>query len=155
MIAPLRLDFEVDCSAEHAFHTWTARIDRWWPTDHTASGQPDAHIVLEARVGGRIYERTADSTEHDWGEVTVWDPPRTLGYLWHFRRDRSDATDVLIRFVPVGPRTRIEIEHGGWERLGSEGPDWRERNFGGWQGLLPHFEAAVVEDRTGEKETGP
>jgi hypothetical protein len=25
---------------------------------------------MQGRVGGRIYERTAEGVEHDWGEVT-------------------------------------------------------------------------------------
>ncbi|HSM43794.1 MAG TPA: hypothetical protein VK969_02130, partial [Acidimicrobiia bacterium] len=67
-----------------------------------------------------------------------------LGYLWHLRRDRSDATDVEVRFLAAGPsRTRIEIEHRGWERLGSEAQTWRDRNLGGWSTLLPHFVEAV------------
>ena len=146
MIEPLHLSFDVDCSPEHAFTTWTARLDRWWPADHTASGQTDAEVVLEPGVGGRIYERTTDGTEHDWGEVTVWNPPHALGYLWHLRRDRADATDVVIRFVAHGSATRVDIEHTGWERLGSDGPEWRSRNRGGWETLLPHFRAAVTEE---------
>ena len=59
--------------------------------------------MLESGVGGRIYERTADGVEHDWGVVTVWDPPKRLAYLWHLGRDRSEATDVDIRFVARGP----------------------------------------------------
>ena len=139
MIEPLRLSFDLECSPEHAFATWTAKIDRWWPADHTTSGQADAEVVLEPGVGGRIYERTADGTEHDWGEVTVWDPPRQLGYQWHLRRNRADATDVVIRFAPQGSQTRVDIEHTGWERLGVDGPDWRNRNRNGWETLLPHF----------------
>ena len=81
--------------------------------------------------------------EHDWGEVTVWEPPERLGYLWHLRRDRADATDVEIRFVPRGASTRVEIEHRGWERLGADGVSWRDRNQGGWEGLLPHFRDAA------------
>jgi hypothetical protein len=103
-------------------------------------------IVLEGGVGGRIYERTAEGTEHDWGEVTVWKPPTTLTYLWHLRRDRADATEVEIRFLTQGAAaTRIEIEHRGWERLGSAGADWRDRNRAGWQSLLPHYLAALTE----------
>jgi Activator of Hsp90 ATPase homolog 1-like protein len=141
---PLRLSFDVACSAEHAFEVWTAGIGAWWPADHTVTGQAGLSVVLQGAVGGRIYERTADGTEHDWGEVTVWDPPAQLNYLWHLRRDRSDATEVEIRFVPRGAAaTRVEIEHRGWERLGRAAQQWRDQNQAGWQSLLPHYLAAA------------
>jgi uncharacterized protein YndB with AHSA1/START domain len=144
VIEPIRLSFEVDCGAEHAFEVWTSRIDQWWPADHTVSGEDDATVVLERRTGGRIFERTTTGVEHDWGEVTVWEPPTRLGYLWHLRRDRADATEVEIQFIDRGEaRTRVEIEHRGWEALGAEGADWRDRNRGGWATLLPHFVAAA------------
>jgi hypothetical protein len=143
MNAPLRVSFEVACSAEHAFDVWTSGISRWWPPDHTVTGQADL-IVLQAEVGGRIYERTAEGVEHDWGEVTVWEPPTQLSYLWHLRRDRADATEVEVRFLAQGTAvTRVEIEHRGWDRLGAEGKQWREQNRAGWRTLLPHFQAAV------------
>jgi uncharacterized protein YndB with AHSA1/START domain len=145
MTEPLRMAFEVACSPEHAFSVWTSGIGTWWPPDHTVTGQPGAAVVLQEGVGGRIYERTADGTEHDWGEVTVWKPPTTLVYRWHLRRDRADATEVEIRFLATGTAaTRIEIEHRGWERLGGRAPAWRERNQTGWQTLLPHYLAAAA-----------
>ena len=145
MIEPIRLSFEVDCPSERAFEVWTSRIDQWWPADHTVSGEADATVVLEPRSGGRIFERTAAGTEHEWGEVTVWDPPSRLGYLWHLRRDRADATQVEITFIDRGDATtRVEIEHHGWEALGAEAEDWRDRNYGGWATLLPHFIAAAT-----------
>ncbi len=151
MIEPIRLSFEVDCPPAHAFETWTGRIDRWWPADHTVTGEEGLTVVLEGRPGGRIFERTPSGAEHDWGEVTIWDPPERFAYLWHLRRDRSDATDVEIRFVDLGDgTTRVEIEHAGWERLGAEGETWRDRNHGGWATLLPHFieRAARRDDAT-------
>jgi hypothetical protein len=153
VIEPLRLSFVVGCSAEHAFHIWTARIDAWWPADHTVtgtvSGRAKAAITLEPRVGGRIYERAADGTEHDWGEVTVWEPPQRLGYLWHLHRDRSDATDVEIRFVgQADGSTLVDIHHHGWERLGAAGPQWRDLNRMGWQTLVPHYIQAVPVSRS-------
>ena len=66
---------------------------------HTVSGDPDTEVVLEPGVGGRIFERSPDGTEIDWGEITMWDAPTRLGYLWHIRRDRADATDITITFV--------------------------------------------------------
>jgi hypothetical protein len=144
MIEPLRMSFDVGCSVEHAFATWTSAIDAWWPADHTVTGRPGLLVVLEPRVGGRIYERVDGGIEHDWGEVTIWEPPSRLGYSWHLRRDRADATDVEIRFVERGARdTRIEIEHSGWERLGADGEDWRDRNHHGWDTLLPHYLTAI------------
>lgn len=144
MIEPLRLSYDVACSPEHAFRTWTGRFGTWWPRGHSVSGDPEA-VVLEPRVGGRIYERTADGTEIDWGEVTAFEEPVRLSYLWHIRRDRSDATDVAVTFVPAGDgTTRVEIEHTGWERLGAEGQAWRDANAGGWDGLLPHFVTACT-----------
>jgi uncharacterized protein YndB with AHSA1/START domain len=144
VIAPLALSFDVACPVEHAFTTWTSSIGSWWPRDHTVTGRRDAVIVLQDGVGGRIYERTADGDEHDWGEVTVWDPPHQLGYLWHLGRDRADATEVEIRFVSHGAAaTRIEIEHRGWERLGSAAEIWRERNRIGWQTLIPQYLSAL------------
>ena len=143
-IEPLRLTFDVDCPRDAAFDLWTRRFGTWWPRSHSVTGGEDLQIVLEPRLGGRIFERTRDGVEHDWGEVTLWEPPLRFGYLWHLRRDRADATDVEIRFLPVpGDRTRIEIEHTGWERLGADGRDWRDRNLGGWQSLLPHLLEAV------------
>ena len=144
MIEPLRLSFVVECSTEHAFRVWTARIDAWWPADHTVSGEPSATISLEPRVGGRIYELAADGTEHVWGEVTVWEPPQRLGYLWHLRRDRADATDVEIRFIArEDGSTLIDIHHDGWERLGAGAQQWRDRNRIGWETLVPHYLQAV------------
>ena len=145
MIEPIRLAFEVDCPAPHAFEVWTTRIAQWWPADHTVSAEDGLTVVLEGRLGGRIFERTPDGTEHEWGEVTAWDPPGRFAYLWHLRRDRADATEVEIRFTErEGATTLVEIEHSGWERLGAGGVTWRDRNHGGWATLLPHYVAATA-----------
>jgi hypothetical protein len=141
--APLKITFDVACSVEHAFEVWTTRIGTWWPADHTVSGRAE-HIVLQGSVGGRIYERTSDGVEHDWGEVTHWEPPKQLAYLWHLGAERSSPTEVEIQFLPQGEAgTRIEIEHRGWERLGRTGDERRDRNRAGWAAVIPHFEAAV------------
>jgi uncharacterized protein YndB with AHSA1/START domain len=147
--SPLRIEFDVDCSAAHAFATWTSRIAAWWPPDHTVSGDPEAVVVLEPGPGGRIYERSPLGLEHDWGTITAWEPPWRLAYSWHLGRDRREATDVEIRFVSLEHgRARVEIEHRGWERLGESANGWRDRNRSGWQSLLPHVVAAMTEGGT-------
>jgi hypothetical protein len=89
LTVPLRITFDVACSSQRAFHAWTTRIDTWWPPDHTVSGARLEAVVLEAHIGGRIYERSLEGVEVEWGVITTWDPPMTLGYTWHIgRRNR-------------------------------------------------------------------
>ena len=95
-------------------------------------------------MGGRIFERTSSGVEHEWGRVTVWEPPTRLAYTWHLRFSPQDATDVEIRFVDAGDdRTRVEIDHGGWDRLGEVADQRREGNRLGWTSVFPHFVEAV------------
>jgi uncharacterized protein YndB with AHSA1/START domain len=145
MTNPLRISFDVDCPPDHAFSVWTTKLGTWWPRDHTVSGEPE-EIVLENGPGGRIYERTAGGEQHDWGEVTVWEPPHRLCYLWHIGRDRGSATQVEISFVGEGATaTRIEIVHSGWDTLGDEAAVRREKNRGGWEAVLSRYVTAVRE----------
>jgi hypothetical protein len=133
------------------------------PTGSAPGGRPTTRrpgkptsLSWRAAWEGGSYERTSDGVEHDWGEVTVWEPPARLVYLWHLRRDRADATEVEIRFIAQGTTAaRIEIEHRGWERLGGAAGEWRERNRAGWQTLLPHYLAAIQEQAvTGKGDNG-
>jgi uncharacterized protein YndB with AHSA1/START domain len=138
------LTFEVSCPPAIAFSTWTARASTWWPADHSVTGERGIRVVFEERAGGRIYERTKSGVEHDWGRVTAWEPPARLAYTWHLHFAPEDATDVEIRFVPLdGDRTRVEIDHRGWERLGERGPQRREGNRLGWLSVIPHFAEAT------------
>jgi uncharacterized protein YndB with AHSA1/START domain len=110
------------------------------------TGQPGVVVTLEGRVGGRIFERAADGVEHDWGEVTVWEPPRRLAYLWHLGQHADTATEVDIRFRAAGvDLTRIQIVHAGWERFGDAAQVLRERNRAGWDTVLPRFTSALIE----------
>ncbi len=144
MIEPLRIAFDVECSPDHAFATWTGRATAWWPSEHSVSHEPGAEIVFEPRRGGRIFERTSDGTEIEWGEIVEWEPPRRLRYLWHIATDPTNATDVEIVFHELpDATTRVEIEHGGWDRLGEIGRPWRDANQAGWDGVLPSYTAAA------------
>jgi len=137
---PLQLSFQVACAPAHAFEIWTARTSLWWPADHTVSGEDGLEVVIEPRIGGRIFERSRAGREEDWGEVVAWDPPHRLVYLWHLRADRADATEVEITFAANGDAaTQVRIDHRGWERLGARADAWRDRNRRGWQTLLPWY----------------
>ena len=143
MTEPLQISFEVACAVDDAFSTWTERIGTWWPADHTISGSL-AEVIFEGRVGGRIYERTPQGEEHEWGVVTDWRPPKELGYRWHLGFGPESFTEVAVTFSQLDKdRTRVEIEQTGWERLGSAADEIRNRNRAGWDSLIPHLCAAL------------
>ncbi len=143
-MTPLELEFTVDCAVESAFDLWARRTSMWWPKGHSVTADPHLVVTIEPRVGGRIFERTPDGIEHDWGEVLAWEPPGRLAYLWQLRFDRSDASEVEVTFHPVPDGTAVRIVHSGWERLGAKGTERRERNKKGWAGVLEHYRAACA-----------
>ncbi len=152
MNEPLELAFEVACRPATAFSMWTTRASMWWPADHSVSGESGLEVVFEERVGGRIFERTPSGAEHQWGRVTAWEPPSRLAYSWHLRFAPEDATDVEIRFVDVGgDRTRVEIVHGGWERLGGLATERREGNRLGWTSVFSHFAEATTRQKNRDR----
>jgi len=144
MTGPLRLSFVVSCEPATAFRTWTSRASTWWPQDHSVSGERGTTVIFEGRKGGRIFERTPSGVEHEWGTVTAWAPPSRLAYTWHIHFAPEEATDVEIRFVDIGDnKTRVEIDHQGWERLGNRAQERQEGNRRGWASVLPYFVEAA------------
>ena len=75
-LSPILREFEVDCSLEHAFHTWTRQLDLWWPLKrHSVSQANAASVTIEPQLGGRIFETTRGGEKLLWGTVNLWDPP--------------------------------------------------------------------------------
>lgn len=144
---PLVLEFDVAAPIDHAFDVWVARTSLWWPRTHTISGADDLAVVFEPFAGGRIYERSSDGTEHDWGEIVVWQPPQRIAYWWHLFFDRSEATEVEVSFAPAGSGTKVRIEQTGWERLGDQAGPRRDNTHRAWSSIIGRFQEAVEDIR--------
>lgn len=129
-IAPVTKSMVVKRSPEEAFRLYTDGIASWWPLETHAPSQNAETVIMEPREGGRLYERTRDGQEVDWGEVLVWDPPHRLVHSWHL--GRAVATDVELRFTPQGDGTLVELIHSGWERHGEHAADLRAQYDSGW-----------------------
>ena len=141
---PIVVEFEVRASPQHAFDVWTTMPSLWWPRSHTVSQDPDLTVVFEPYPGGRIYEMTSDGSEHEWGEVLVWEPPLRLDYLWHLFFDRSEATEIMVTFVETGEGSRVRLVQTGFERLGEDvGPERRRRTSLAWAEVTGHYRDAV------------
>ena len=102
-------------------------------------------MVIEPKVGGRIFERTTSGEELYWGSVIAWEPPTRFGYRWHITSQPDEATEVEIRFSEVATGvTCVTIEHSGFDRLGDKGPARREANLHHWERLIPAYVIACA-----------
>jgi DNA-binding transcriptional ArsR family regulator/uncharacterized protein YndB with AHSA1/START domain len=136
VIAPVLKTIVVPLSAADAFDLFFARMASWWPlSTHSVYEEGAAGVTVDGRPGGHIVEQAADGRTADWGEVLEWDPPRRAVFSWHPGYDDDSATEVEIRFTTEpaeGDLTRIDLEHRGWEALGSRAEATREGYETGW-----------------------
>ena len=141
---PIVVEFDVKAGPEHAFDVWTSQPSLWWPRSHTLTRDPDLEVVFEPFRGGRIFERGFDGSEHEWGEVLVWQPPRRVDHLWHLFFDRSEATEITVTFVATEAGSRVRLEQTGFERLGEPvGSERRRRTSHAWQELTGLYRDSV------------
>jgi len=146
-IAPVRKSIVVEASPERAFAAFTAGIDRWWPKSHYIGETPPKQSIIEPFVGGRWYTRHEDGTEVVVGHVLVWQPAARLVVTWEisaeWKPDPRPAftSEVEVRFTAAAAgRTRVEVEHRNFERLGVAGGEKMRKDVdGGWAALLELF----------------
>jgi uncharacterized protein YndB with AHSA1/START domain len=150
-IEPVVVAVEVRRGVEEAFGVFTGEIASWWPVaDHSVEADEVEAVVLEGRVGGRLYERWRDGGESDWGRVVAWEPPSRLVLSWSPNPERSATTEVEVRFTALEPgHTRVELEHRGWERLGDLAAEIRDNYREGWPGVLDAFATTAMAARSG------
>ena len=138
---PIRKRVRVRCSVAHAFATFTDRIDLWWPSSHRILAV--SSLRMEARAGGRFYERTAAGEEARLGEVVHWEPPSRVVYTWYPGAIEL-PTRVEVRFTADGDFTIVDVVHAeGDSRLGDQWTSRAQRFERAWQQVLPAFEGFV------------
>jgi uncharacterized protein YndB with AHSA1/START domain len=140
----IRKSVTVEAPAERAFRVFTEDIGAWWPLrTHAVDTDASDAVVLEGRIGGRLFERTPTGDEHLWGTLTLWEPPRRVGYTWHPGRGEETAQEVEVTFTPEGNGTRVEVRHWGWEKLGDRADETVASYDEGWEAVLGHFAEAA------------
>ena len=144
-IAPVTKAVTVNRPLEEAFRIFTEGIATWWPLEtQSIYGSDATTVVLEGRVGGRLYEVSKEGEEGVWGTVTVWEPPHRVVCEWRLPPGSPVATDLEVRFLPEGEGTRVELEHRGWERHGASAPELRGLYEPGWDHVLGRYVTAVA-----------
>ena len=139
----IRRSITVDCSVEHAFSTFTDRIHEWWPLEtHSIeigeTGSKPETVVFDG-PGGRIYERTIKGEEVEWAHVTAFEPPSRFVLAWNPSREERPRTEIEVRFTDEGGKTRVDLEHRGWEILAERAQEARSGYDAGWGDVLGHY----------------
>jgi uncharacterized protein YndB with AHSA1/START domain len=123
----------VGAPVERAWELFTSRAGDWWPlARHSLGGERATTAVIGPE---RLYERWADGSEHVWGHVLVWEPPRRLVFTWEISEDSGNEIEVV--FTAEGEGTRVELEHRGWENGTAE--MWRSYDHG-WEHVLACYD---------------
>jgi uncharacterized protein YndB with AHSA1/START domain len=142
----------VPIEQDAAFELFTDRFADWWPKHSHHISEADAvEVVLEPREGGRWFERAADGSECEWGQVREVERPDRILFAWQltpewkYDPDLANATEVEVRFTTEEGGTRVTLEHRGFEVHGEAGATMRDSvsSEGGWPELLQLYRDAA------------
>jgi uncharacterized protein YndB with AHSA1/START domain len=125
------------CSVQDAFAVYTERIGEWWDPNYSASPKSLRAVTIEPRVGGRVFATHEDLGEHDWGEVTAWDPDHRLVHTFTLAQDPNAPSEVSVEFTDDdgGGGCNLRFAHGGWTEANSAD----RAKFNDWPALLERF----------------
>lgn len=139
-IPPLVKTVTVPLNRDAAFRRFTEQMAAWWPLATHSVGEADAEsVTFGAGTGEAITERLRDGTEHVWGTVLDWDPPRRVTFTWHPGRDASRDQVVDVVFRESGGCTEVELTHTGWDSLGDQALELRSGYDQGWGKVLGFY----------------
>jgi uncharacterized protein YndB with AHSA1/START domain len=86
--------------------------------------------------------------EHDWGEVTVWEPGHRLAHTFTLAQDPQHPSEIEVDFVPgesqgeTSTGCTMRFAHGGWTAASVEA----RKKFGDWRVMLDRFVALADAD---------
>lgn len=139
-ILPVTKTFVVRLPIAAAFHLFTSQIGRWWPlSTHSVFGDAAVTCSVDERLGGRIYEASADGRQAEWGRILSWEPPYLFVCSWYPGRDPDSAQELKVTFQVEAGGTRITLVHTGWERLSEQGLTARMGYQEGWDSVLKAY----------------
>jgi uncharacterized protein YndB with AHSA1/START domain len=148
----------VAATPERAFAAFTEEIGEWWRPNELFQLAPagPGRMAFEPGPSGRLVERQAGGGEYEVGRITLWDPPAELAFQWRPASfSPEQATEVHVRFEPLGQETRVVVEHTGWDaierkhvaRHGFPLEAFLQREAEWWQALLRSLQSQIQPGR--------
>ena len=129
MTSRVVVSIRVPCSPIQAFEVFTEEIGDWWVQSDFFRRTPRGPGLLAfeppgASGGGRLVERLPNGKTFEVGPIRTWTPGECVVVGWrHATFGPDHATEVEIRFEPVGKETRVTVEHRGWDSVPQEHVD--------------------------------
>jgi hypothetical protein len=123
MTSRVVVSLRVPCSPIQAFDIFTQEIGAWWADtpDFRFTPRSPGQLAFEAPAGGapgRLIERLPNGKVFEVGPVRDWRPGERLVVGWRQATfGPHHATEVEVRFEPVGDETRVTVEHRGWDSV--------------------------------------
>ena len=113
----------VPCSPIQAFEVFTEEIGEWWTHSEMFRFTPKGPGVMTIEPpsegkSGRLTETLEGGKIFEIGDIRQWRPGELLVVGWRQASFGPEhATEVEIRFEPVGEETRVTVEHRGWDSV--------------------------------------
>jgi uncharacterized protein YndB with AHSA1/START domain len=119
----------VEVAPDVAFEVFTTEIDLWWRRGiaYRASGKAQGVLVLEPKLGGRLFEEYIGPdgpAVHEAGRVTAWQPPSRLAFEWRGSNFAAgESTEVEVSFTRTASgATQVVLVHRGFAALPPDHP---------------------------------
>ncbi len=114
-MTPIRKSVTVPLRPDAAFDLFTRDLWQWWPSPANTNAPK---VRLDPKMGGRLTGTRPDGSRKTWGKVTTWKPGIAFGMEWHQGQPDNTATQLMVTFTPVDTGTRVDLTHGGFDKLG-------------------------------------
>lgn len=122
----------IDAPPAKVFEALTKRISAWWGAPYLiAQGARD--LIVEPKIGGRVYEDWGAGAGALWATVTGLKKNEHIEWTGRIGMGGAVVGVVAYNLEPKGKGTLLKLTH---RAAGEVTPD-TERNYGGgWQDLL-------------------
>lgn len=123
MTSRVVVSIRVPCSPIQAFEVFTGEIGEWWSDNELFRFTPRSPGKLAFEPpsnvsNGRLIEQLPNGKTFEIGPIRVWHPGERLVIGWRQATFGPEhATEVEVRFEPVGSHTHVTVEHRGWDTV--------------------------------------
>jgi DNA-binding transcriptional ArsR family regulator/uncharacterized protein YndB with AHSA1/START domain len=140
----LEMEVEIAASPARVFEAMTRDISQWWGIPYNISEDIE-DIVLDAKLGGHLYETWKGGGSASWGVVTKIKEANLLQITGPIGMSTPVAGVVDFNLVEKANGTVVKLSH---QVIGDVNEKTKENYGNGWNDLLAVRLKAFVEDGT-------